>query len=94
MHEAVCASHASDLYIACDMPVPGKELGHFRSGTGLYHACNMSDTHSSMYVQKLFLACSRSVTYLQACNFPLHVRVVMLLSAGRTSNKRTSKPAI
>ena len=33
MRESVCTSHASNLYVACDMPVPGKELGHSRSGT-------------------------------------------------------------
>ena len=40
MHDAACASHASELYmyVACDIPVPGKELGHFRSETLMLHA--------------------------------------------------------
>ena len=33
MRDAVYVSHASDLYVACNMPVPGMELGQPRSGT-------------------------------------------------------------
>ncbi len=31
MHEADRSSHAWDMYVTYYMPVPGKELGHFRS---------------------------------------------------------------
>ncbi len=36
MHDADRRSHACDMYVTCYMPVPGMEMGHFRSDTGLY----------------------------------------------------------
>ncbi len=49
MHDADRRSHAWDMYVTYYMPVPGKELGHFRSDTGLYRPVILCQNPTGLY---------------------------------------------
>ncbi len=60
MHDADRRSHACDMYVTCCMPVPGMDLGHFRSDTGLLYRPVICQNPTGLY--------RLGVNFVQACN--------------------------